>query len=128
MFAFVIDNKIINLSGQDISGSWKECADDAKVGDYFDKDVLTAQQKSEYIQAFIDSTAQSKDFADGVACASYATSTSEAWAAQALAFIAWRDNVWTYSYAEFAKMESGQRPVPSIDEFLTELPTIVWPN
>ena len=128
MHAYVINNKIVGLSqGDQQSGVWMPCDIDAKVGDYFDETVLTISEKAEYIQKHIDDVAQQKEFGDGFACASYASSTVESWSAQALAFIAWRDNVWTFSYTEFAKMENGQRPVPTIEEFLTELPTIVWP-
>jgi len=80
------------------------------------------------IQVLIDETARLKQYGDGYACASYVASTNPTWQAQALAFVAWRDSVWMYSYTEFQKMAQGQRPTPTIDEFLTELPTIVWPN
>ncbi len=79
------------------------------------------------IQSLIDNTARLKQYGDGYACASYATSTNPLWQSQALAFIAWRDQVWIYSYTEFEKMAQGQRPIPTIEEFLTELPAIVWP-
>lgn len=128
MHAYVVNNKIMSLSATQGQGAWKECSPDAKVGDYFDQDILTANEKAEYIQKHIDVIAQEKEFGDGFACASYASSTNELWAAQALAFIAWRDNVWAFSYAEFAKMENGERPVPTIEEFLTELPIMNWPN
>ena len=79
------------------------------------------------IQSLIDQTAASRQYADGVALASYATSTVPAWAAEAAAFIAWRDSVWAYAYAQFAAVQSSQRPQPHVGEFLAELPTITWP-
>lgn len=79
------------------------------------------------IQALVDQTAVEKLFNDGVTLASYVTSTIEPWAQQAQAFVAWRDNVWQYSYSELAKVEAGARSQPTIDEFLAELPKIVWP-
>lgn len=80
------------------------------------------------IQAFIDQTAVTKSYTDGVSCASYKDSTVQAWAAEAAAFISWRDNVWTYAFNELEKVQSGARaPQPSIAEILSELPTIVWP-
>lgn len=80
------------------------------------------------IQAKIDEVARSKQFNDGVAISSYIASTVESWAAQAQAFVAWRDNVWQYSYSELDKVQTGERGQPTIDEFLSELPEIVWPN
>lgn len=79
------------------------------------------------IQQMVDDTAVSKQFNDGVTLASYANSTIPAWADQASAFVAWRDQVWQYAYSELARVQAGQRPQPSVDDFLAELPVITWP-
>lgn len=89
---------------------------------------LTIDDFRRAIQGHIDSTAQQRSYDSGITCASYIGSTKTAWAAEAAALTAWRDDVWTYAYAEWAKVESGQRPQPTIDEFLTELPAIDWPE
>lgn len=80
------------------------------------------------IQAHVDATAKSKGYADGVAIAGYSTSTIPAWASEATAFIAWRDQVWLYAYTELAKVQGGQREVPTIAQLIAELPTIAWPG
>lgn len=78
-------------------------------------------------QAHIDATASQRSYDSGITCASYVGSTNPAWAAEATAFTAWRDAVWTYAYAELAKVESGQRPQPTVEAILAELPSMVWP-
>lgn len=80
------------------------------------------------IQKHIDQTAQSKQYADGVSLASYVTSTIPQWAEEALIFVEWRDQVWVYAYTELAKVQSGQRPQPTIEQLISELPQIVWPS
>lgn len=80
------------------------------------------------IQAHIDTTAQLRSYDSGVTCASYVGSTNPDWAAEATAFVAWRDAVWGFAYAELAKVEAGMRPQPSIAEFLGELPALTWPQ
>ncbi|MFJ6323830.1 MULTISPECIES: hypothetical protein [unclassified Rhizobium] len=80
------------------------------------------------IQRFIDTTAQSEQFNDGVTLASYKDSSNALWAAQATVFIAWRDQVWAYCYAQLAAVQAGQRAQPTISAFLAELPPITWPN
>lgn len=80
------------------------------------------------IQTLVDVTAQSRQYADGVALAGYKDSTIPQWAAEAAAFIQWRDQVWSYAYQQLAAFQAGQRAVPSVAEFLTELPTITWPG
>lgn len=79
------------------------------------------------IQVHIDATAQSRNYDSGNSLASYTASTNEAWAAEASAFVAWRDAVWAYAYAELDKVETHQRAVPTVEEFIGELPSIDWP-
>lgn len=79
------------------------------------------------LQNLIDTTAQSKTYADALHCVSYGLSTNVQWNAEALAFIAWRDSVYEKSLQILAGIEQGA-PVPTEQEFLAELPTIVWPN
>lgn len=80
------------------------------------------------IQAVIDATAREKLFRDGVTLASYTASTNPQWAAEAIAFVAWRDGVWAYAYTELAKVQAGQRDQPTVEEFLIEIEPIVWPT
>ncbi|MCW0979426.1 hypothetical protein OK142_01275 [Agrobacterium sp. BT-220-3] len=79
------------------------------------------------IQNLVDATAREKQFRDGVTLASYTASTKPKWAAEAQAFVAWRDNVWSYAYGELAKVQAGQRPQPTVEKFLDEIARIAWP-
>lgn len=79
------------------------------------------------IQNLVDSTARERQFRDGVTLASYIGSTKPKWAAEAQAFVAWRDNVWFYAYGELAKVQAGQRPQPAVEQFLAEIAPIAWP-
>lgn len=75
----------------------------------------------------LDAKAQERRYDGAVSISTYVNSTNPQWAAEASAFVAWRDAVWAYAYAELAKVGLGQRPQPSVDEFLGELPVMVWP-
>ncbi len=79
------------------------------------------------IQNLVDSTAQARQFRDGVTMASYIGSTKPKWAAEAQAFVAWRDNVWFYAYGQLAKVQAGERPQPTVDQFIAEIAPIAWP-
>lgn len=79
------------------------------------------------IQNLIDDTARERQFRDGVTLASYIGSTKPKWAAEAQAFVAWRDNVWFYAYGELAKVQSGTRQQPTVEQFLAEIAPIAWP-
>jgi hypothetical protein len=79
------------------------------------------------IQNLVDNTARERQFRDGVTLASYIGSTKPKWATEAQAFVAWRDNVWTYAYGELAKVQAGQRQQPTVEQFLGEIARIAWP-
>lgn len=79
------------------------------------------------IQSLIDSHAQSRRYDSGNSLATYVSSSNPAWAAEAQAFVNWRDAVWAYAYAEMDKVMAGEREQPSVEDFIGELPQIVWP-
>ncbi len=79
-----------------------------------------------YIDNLLDTTAQSKQYGNAVACASYVSSTNPQWAAEAKAFIDWRDAVFVYAINIQTEVQQGA-PIPSFDEFVAGLPTIIWP-
>jgi len=101
--------------------------------------MVTAEQKQQEhvaavvaqyraaIQAMIDRTANERQYDDGNSLASYVNSTVPQWAAEAQAFVLWRDQVWAYSLRELEKVKSGQREQPSAGVFLAELPAFAWP-
>jgi hypothetical protein len=79
------------------------------------------------IQAIVDRTAQARLYDNGNSLASYANSTNPRWAAEAQAFIAWRDSVWAFAYDELARVEAGERPLPTVEQIVSELAPIRWP-
>lgn len=79
-------------------------------------------------QKAIDSTAVARGYTDGVACASYSTSTIPAWATEAASFVAWRDSVWVYALSLLAEVKAGQREAPSMSDFIAGIPAMTWPN
>lgn len=86
----------------------------------------TAEDYSRAIQSHIDDVARSRDYSDGVAVTSYKDDPNPAWSAQAIAFIAWRSAVWSYTYIQLGKVQAGQRQPPTISELIEELPAIAW--
>jgi hypothetical protein len=72
----------------------------------------------------VDEVACSREFNGGATLASYVSSTVTVWAAQAAAFVAWRDNVLQDSYFELAEVQVGERAQPTVEAFLMELPEI----
>lgn len=90
--------------------------------------AITVDDYRRAIQAHVDATAQSQNYDSGVTCSSYVNSTNPVWAAQATAFVAWRDAVWACAYAELDKVQAGEREQPSVAEIIAELPAMIWPG
>lgn len=80
-----------------------------------------------YIDHLLDTTAQSKQYGNAVSCASYVSSTNPQWAAEAAAFIAWRDAVFVYAINIQTEVQQGA-PIPSFEAFVAGIPQIAWPS
>lgn len=96
------------------------------VGEFVDP-APTVSDYEDAIQTHVDNAARSKLFRDGVTLASYVSSSIPQWAAEAQAFVAWRDAVWAYAYQELARVMGGERAQPTVAEIIAELPLISWP-
>lgn len=119
-----IGHEIISLA--DCPERWAELVESGVTIEQFAQQ-LTIDDFRRAIQAHVDATARSRSYDSGVTCSSYVGSTNAVWAAEAWAFVAWRDALWAHAYVELAKVQGGQRPVPTISALIDELPTIVWP-
>lgn len=75
----------------------------------------------------IEVVARSRDYASSLHCVTYLHSTIEAWAAEAAAFVAWRDAVWVAVYAALDAWQAGGEE-PGVDALVASLPAIAWPD
>ncbi len=87
---------------------------------------LTELDYEAAIQELIDTTAQERSYSSGVNAVSYANCGNAKWEAEADAFKAWRTSVWAFAYEQFDLVQSGQRPQPTVAEFLAEIAPIDW--
>lgn len=77
------------------------------------------------IEAHVDAVARQRGYSSAVSCASYRDSTNATWAAEAAAFIAWRDAVWSQVVALLNNVPS---PAPTVEAVIAGLPAIAWPT
>ncbi|OCP05267.1 hypothetical protein BC374_16385 [Ensifer sp. LC13] len=91
---------------------------------------VTQADYSAAIQAHLDAKARERQY-DGIHTAiGYRDDPNPNFAAEATALFAWRSAVWTFSSAELAKVMAGERPQPTVAEFMGELEAacpFVWP-
>ena len=81
------------------------------------------------VEDHVEETARERDYSSAVSLASYTASTREPWAAEAQAFVHWRDDVWEYVFQRLAAVESGEdEPPESAEALIADLPEMVWPE
>jgi len=78
-------------------------------------------------QAHIDAVAGTRNYDSGASMAGYVNSSVPSWAAEAAAFVAWRDAVWVYLFAQIEAVLEGQRSQPTPAGLVAEIPAIEWP-
>ena len=78
------------------------------------------------VQARLDNWAKER-FYDGImSLCTYATSSVPKFAAEGQRGVDNRDATWAQCYAIMADYTNGQRPLPTVDEVLSELPPLDW--
>lgn len=117
---------------------WIDCPEDCKWGwIYQDGQLIPPAQNqlseqeilnefNQAIQDYLNYKAKEKQYESALHCASYASSTNQQWQQEAQTFVAWRDDVWLYAYSELALIQSGDKPIPTIEEFIQGLPELNW--
>jgi len=85
------------------------------------------KQLTATVDRHIEATAKARGYNSAASLASYVPSTNAAWAAEAGAFVAWRDAVWAHAIAALEDVQAGTRAVPDAAELIAELPEIAWP-
>lgn len=75
---------------------------------------------------YMTSVAQQRGYSTPESCISYINSTVLQWKNEATVFSEWRDSCWLVINQIIDALQPSD-PVPTIDEIITKLPTIVWP-
>lgn len=80
------------------------------------------------IQQRLDDFARTRNYDGILSAATYATSQVPKFKAEGQYAVEARDTTWAKCYEIMAAVESGTRPMPTMDELLAELPVLAWPN
>ena len=76
----------------------------------------------------LDDFAKTLNYTNIMSAATYATSTVPKFKAEGQYALEARDATWAKFYEVLAAVESGSRPMPTLEELLAELPTLTWPK
>lgn len=80
------------------------------------------------VQQRLDDFAKTRNYTNIMSAATYATSTVPKFKAEGQYAVEARDATWAKCYEVLAAVETGTRPMPTLDELLAELPVLTWPN
>jgi hypothetical protein len=89
-----------------------------------------AMQKAyaEAIQAHLDAFAQTRNYDNIMSAATYAASTVPKFKAEGQYAVEIRDATWAKGYEILDAVFSGQRPMPTVEEVIAEMPPLEWPE
>ena len=79
------------------------------------------------VDKHIDTVAQAKGY-DSRITAALRAGYENPWQVEGIAFGTWMDACYTYCYQVQQEVIAGTRPVPTIQELISELPTMIWPE
>ena len=86
------------------------------------------QQLTQAVQNHMDTIAVERNYDNIISCTTYATSLNPKFSAEGQAAVEWRDNVWVTCYQILDDVKAGNRPIPTEDELIAELPVLTWPT
>jgi len=90
-------------------------------------DELIAQYTSA-VQKRLDDFACTRGYDGILSAATYATSTVPKFAAEGQYAVTARDATWTKCYEILGEFTAGAIPAPTLEEILSELPALEWPD
>ena len=91
-------------------------------------DATLIRVYSDAIQEALNSKARERRYDSIQSAITYRGDPNAQFAAEADALFAWRSTVWTYSTNVLSQALAGEIAVPSMEDFLSNLPTFHWPD
>lgn len=88
----------------------------------------TKQNLQAAVQDRLDSFARTRNYDSILSCCTYATSTNPKFQQEAQYCVQARDSHWNACYTILQQFEAGQRPIPTVEQLLSEMPILQWPN
>lgn len=132
----------VNVAGSVSKEKLIELCEKLKITDYTisqeapqrPKIELTAEQQKKQIKKtllkavddYMDNTVQARGYDNIAKCVTYEGDIDPIFNAEGTAAKQWRSKVYRACYNILAEVEAGNRPIPTVEELLAELPKIDW--
>lgn len=91
-----------------------------------EKQTAIQAELTDAVQRRLDEFAQTRGYDGIMSAATYATSAIERFRREGERAVTLRDNTWAACYAILADVLAGERPVPTLEELVAELPALTW--
>lgn len=136
-FAQFTDAIPFSATSSDVEGHGRDLFNRAVAGEFgliapYVAPVLNPEQIiAEFtaaIQQHLDNFARTRNYDNTLSACTYATSTVPKFAIEGQYCVKARDETWNTCYAILSDVKDGVRPMPSLDEIMSELPTLEWPQ
>ena len=86
----------------------------------------TEAQYTSAAQAYLDDFARTKTYDGILSACTYATSTNSRLLGEGKRCVELRDAVWETAFTILNDVQAGKRPIPTIEQFIAELPKLTW--
>lgn len=80
------------------------------------------------IQQRLDDFARTRSYDGILSACSYVASGVQRFADEGAYCVAARDATWAYAYQILADVQAQERPMPTLEEVMAELPALEWPQ
>jgi hypothetical protein len=132
--AIIENGVVVNIAVYDVVPTGAVLAYGCNIGDQWDGKNFspahvapTVDDLREALTQHLDRTAQARRYDNRITCMVRA-GFSGPFRDEALAFATWADTCNLKAYAMLADVEAGKTQMPStIDEFISQMPKMVWP-
>lgn len=90
--------------------------------------LAITREFTDAIQRHLDTEARTRGYDNILSACSYAAGNHPKYSAEGQACLDWREAVWDKGYEILADVQAGNRPMPTEQQVLAELPVMVWPT
>lgn len=134
------DNVLVAVGWSELNDYYKKCAavktrfpkpNPDEINDFDESTALIVFSTA--VQDYLDGEASKRGYGDPngknaiLSLCSYASGSNSKFAIEGRIGLAWREDVWTKCFEILDEVKNGERAIPTLDEFLNELPKPQWP-
>jgi hypothetical protein len=120
-YAYLLPDNVIQITNEEAETIRQESAPE-KTKEQIIKEYQAAVQKR------LDDFAQTRNYSGILSACTYSTSLVARFNAEGQYCVNARDTTWAKCYEILDAVNSNSRPMPTLEQLMSELPVLSWPN